>query len=264
MLSTDDFDYNNIDLIITSVHMVISRDCPPTWKLNSPPRKQCALVYVIDGQAEYSFPNRTERSKANDLVFFDVGETYKTNVISDNNYKFIVIAFDWILTELPQNPPFKTVNRVTHTHRILEQFTHIEELWNKKGFGYKLNAKSNILNLIYDLFKEFVKKDLYSPLSEQINAAKVYIDKNYSSQIRIETLAELCGYSSSHFRKKFFEIYGISPVAYLNQVRVEKAKKLLKSGFYQNEEIAELVGFNSGYYFCRMFKKLTGLTPKQY
>lgn len=264
MMNTDFADFNDIDLTITAIDMVLSRDCPPTWKLFTSPRKQCAIVFVIDGAAEYSFDDRTERGAANDLVFFDIGDTYRTNVVSDNNYRFIVIAFSWTPGNSGFNLPFSTVNRLSHARRFLEQFKTIHKIWEEKDFGYIIHAKAMAQILVFELVKELSNRNRHSVSDMQIQEAKTYIDNNYNTPIRIEDLARHCGYSPSHFRKKFNELYGISPVSYINRIRVEKAKQMLKSSFYQNEEIAKLVGFSSSYYFCRVFKKLTGLTPKQY
>lgn len=57
---------------------------------------------------------------------------------------------------------------------------------------------------------------------------------------------------------------GISFVDYLNDVRIEKAKELLKDVKYKTYEVAELVGIPDPHYFSKIFKKYSGMTPSEY
>ena len=91
-----------------------------------------------------------------------------------------------------------------------------------------------------------------------------YVDDYYGSKITIDTLSKIAKLSTSHFRKKFKEIYGIAPLDYVNCLRVEKAKDLLRSELYTQSEIAALCGFENVCYFNKVFKKYTGTTPGKY
>lgn len=55
----------------------------------------------------------------------------------------------------------------------------------------------------------------------------------------------------------------MSPVEYINKLRIKKACELLKSGMYTVSEAAEKTGFTNVYYFSRIFKSITGVNPKK-
>lgn len=86
---------------------------------------------------------------------------------------------------------------------------------------------------------------------------------HYSEKILIETVAEKMGYSKFYFCAKFRAATGITYHAYLNGVRISKACLLLKNNF-SVAEAADKCGFCDSSYFISAFKKIKGITPRQY
>ena len=70
--------------------------------------------------------------------------------------------------------------------------------------------------------------------------------------------------STVYFRRTFTSVYGISPIKYLHNFRIEKAKAILKSDYDTIEQVALSVGYNSIYHFSKMFKLYTGKSPLEY
>ena len=92
-----------------------------------------------------------------------------------------------------------------------------------------------------------------------------YIYTEYTNDnIEISYLSELCNMSESYFRRIFLKNYGISPIKYINNLKIERARELLTSGLYTVSDVAELSGFHDESYFSREFKKHSGKTPKEY
>jgi AraC-like DNA-binding protein len=93
--------------------------------------------------------------------------------------------------------------------------------------------------------------------------AKLFIDINFASNIDLNKIAGEACFSKFHFVRLFKNIYGRTPHQYLTDVRVEKAKEYLAEG----QTVAAAcfnVGFDSVSSFAGLFKRRTGLTPKQY
>lgn len=91
-----------------------------------------------------------------------------------------------------------------------------------------------------------------------------YIDTNFHNDIDFKELARRHNYSFDRFRHIFREHFGISIYAYLTSQRINLAKRLLKSSNFSIARIAYDCGFNSSSQFTNIFKKHTGLTPKEY
>jgi AraC-like DNA-binding protein/mannose-6-phosphate isomerase-like protein (cupin superfamily) len=90
-----------------------------------------------------------------------------------------------------------------------------------------------------------------------------YLEENYAKAITLNDLSALAGMSKYHFLRSFTCQKGISPYSYLQTIRINKAKKLLERGA-PPVEVALLTGFSDQSHFSNFFKKLIGLTPRQY
>ena len=97
--------------------------------------------------------------------------------------------------------------------------------------------------------------------SELLAPALSYIHNRYAEDIPLDELADRCGVSKSHFIRSFKRYVGCTPHEYLLQYRLRQAKRLLLSGDFTVEQIAEDCGFNSASHFARAFRHETGLSP---
>mgnify|MGYP003431983075 CR=1 FL=1 len=91
-----------------------------------------------------------------------------------------------------------------------------------------------------------------------------YIDNHFKENISLEMLAELTHVSKYHMVHVFTEEYGISPINYLIQKRIEEGKKLLQTTDYSLALIGRTLGFSSPSYFSQVFKKHSDITPLEY
>ena len=80
----------------------------------------------------------------------------------------------------------------------------------------------------------------------------------------LRAVATQCGMGYESFRKKFTMIAGPPPGRYALSRRIERSRSLLARSHYTNKELAELLGFHDEFHFAKTFRKMTGLTPRQY
>ena len=106
----------------------------------------------------------------------------------------------------------------------------------------------------------FTKHDKYNNMEKVAE----FIRNNYNKNHSAEYYAEMCNLNKYYFIKLFGEYTGVSPQHFRTQIRIEKAKELLKTTSMHNGEIAELVGYSSSYYFSRIFKTYTGVSPNEF
>lgn len=98
------------------------------------------------------------------------------------------------------------------------------------------------------------------PLYNVIN----YIKEKYYQQIKLNDLAKMAYLSPVYFCSIFKEKYGVSPIQYLQNIRLDNARKLLCNTDESVTKISEKVGFQSVHYFSRFFKAREGLSPNEY
>lgn len=152
----------------------------------------------------------------------------------------------------------------------IEIVNKIIEASSKKAAYYELYIKGclfQMMNIIYinnwikEVQKNFVKG------SENIESTKKvieYISKNYSNEISIDDLAQIANLSKYHFIRTFSSIIGVSPIKYINMVRINEAADLLQSGYSNIMEVANKCGFDNESYFIKTFKTYKRETPNQY
>lgn len=104
----------------------------------------------------------------------------------------------------------------------------------------------------------------YSSGENVLDEVIYYIHRNYRDNLKLETIAPLFGYSSSYLGKIFSKKLGINFNSYVDNVRIDKAKKLLEQDKLKVYEIAEQVGYSNVDYFHKKFKKVTGTSPAEY
>lgn len=88
-----------------------------------------------------------------------------------------------------------------------------------------------------------------------------YLEEHYAEPVSIAQLARLCRLSETHFRRCFRAVFGMAPLAYLNNLRVQKACALLRHSEDSILSVSECAGFATLSSFNRHFKQQTGLAP---
>ena len=96
-----------------------------------------------------------------------------------------------------------------------------------------------------------------------VAVVKRYIEEHYNDTIKLDDLARLVGLTRFSLSKRFRQRVGVSPYQYVCQVRVRRAQAMMREG-RQLTEIAGEVGFFDQSHLARHFKRLCGITPRQY
>ena len=134
-------------------------------------------------------------------------------------------------------------------HKIL-QFQDMQELyvWMKKFLTASVNALES-------------KNMRFSPCISRVVAQ---IEKNFAQDISLKAIAYDLNINAAYLGQRFKLETGQHFSAYVNQIRIEYAKKLLVETNHSLNEVSDLCGYINISYFYNMFKKLTGQTPSQY
>lgn len=121
-----------------------------------------------------------------------------------------------------------------------------------------------IIDFLQEQFNLMMKSVGVSNGTNTLADIKYYINHNYMNDLKLESIAPLFGYSSSYLGKLFSQKEGINFNTYLDHVRINEAKKLLKNPNLKVYEIAAKVGYKDVNYFYIKFRKNTGTSPADY
>ena len=143
------------------------------------------------------------------------------------------------------------------------------EEFSKKSAEYALQIKNYLNMIIISLIRSFnYSSDNVAVSRDRLNSVKntiKYIDTHLSEPITLQMLAENAGMTPNYFSTLFKKISGITLWDYINSRRIEATMQLLKGEKQLNIlEIATQCGFNNTANFNKIFKKVSGLTPKEY
>lgn len=137
-------------------------------------------------------------------------------------------------------------------------------------FLQNLQNINNLDDLCYKLqesvevFTESMFNYIPTKNNELIKKSIGYISKHFAKNLTLEEVASHVHLNSAYFSTVFKQSCGSSFKEYLNMVRIEESKRLLANTDYSVIDIAIAIGFEDQSYFSKVFKKYTGLTPKQY
>jgi len=110
--------------------------------------------------------------------------------------------------------------------------------------------------------KQSLMNDKNTP--RMIQAAVYYIHENYTKPISLNDLCEYLERTPQHIIRIFKNYFHKTPIQYINHFRISRSKDLLQYTSLSVNEISYEVGIESPYYFCRLFKKVEGLTPTEF
>ena len=233
---------------------------PISWKKGTAyayARKFDAISFRVNGDAVYRHGSDEYVAKKNDLLFIPANFDYS---ITANKEEDVLVVhfyienscFDKISVFTPQNPD------------VFERlFREMCKTWRTKPTGYKYKMYSLFYKMLSQMeIQEEQKTERLKP--KKLQLALDYLHENFDSpQTTIEALAAHVGASSVYLRRLFKAAFNKNPLQYLNDMRIEHAESLLRSGYYSVQEVATLSGFNDAKYFSGVYKKKTGNPPSK-
>lgn len=247
------FDFS--DIVIEGIHGIVKKDFGAGDSKAMTMRNSEGILVALEGTLCYEHNGRTFVSDEHHVLVVPRGITY--SFVSLTKSTSIVINFR---TQTPL---------ATDTFFAIAQESSLfaskmEKLWTFRKASYKLKCMS----LLYSFFAEHNQPRNYMPSSkyEIMRPGIHYLEEHYTDpQLRDVDMAEAAGISTVYFRKLFVQKFGIPPMKYVRQKRIERAKMLLSSGFFTTiSDVAADSGFSSLYHFSKIFKQETSLSPSEF
>lgn len=167
-----------------------------------------------------------------------------------------------------QKSLFQTIDNTEHLCAYIKRMLEVRDM----TFANELK-RNGLLKLFFSDFIEQYDKQVAEihlkvshggETSAYIRNAISYISENYSSNIKINELADYIGVNRSYLASSFKKATGYSPKEYLLCLRMEKAKTLLEKTDMPINSIANSVGYTDQLAFSRMFKRYSGVSPRAY
>lgn len=125
-------------------------------------------------------------------------------------------------------------------------------------------ASALAYQLAMTLLSESGHQAAASQRNPAIDLAKQWAKRHATTAIGVDDLARIAGLSRHHFSRQFAKSEGISPAAYITDVRMRQALRLLRDAELAINDIAQACGYDDPAYFCRVFRRSIGVSPGEF
>ncbi|QDU60302.1 HTH-type transcriptional activator RhaR [Planctomycetes bacterium Pan216] len=135
----------------------------------------------------------------------------------------------------------------------------------QRAEGWRTLIRGHFLVLVSALARLYAQQsqNAQAPIVNMANVVS-HIQRTFRGPLRIEELAKIAHLSPSQFRRNFKRTYQVTPVQFINELRVHEACELLRRPQAEIKRIAAETGFASSSFFATQFKRITGLSPSEY
>jgi AraC-like DNA-binding protein len=252
-----------LDFTVTRVPIAYYRNYPKGYSLTMKSRSSHGLTLILKGELEMTLPDRKITACAGDILLQRSGDAYGLYCPSDSGVEYVVISYqvdceEALLSLLPDRF-FAT----EHLNRYRHAFENVTRVFSSFGVCHKPLLRALVQEILCNIIRDNYP-NILSFEKNPVEHAKQYMGQYFNRDLTADHIASVVGVSPSHLRALFQKSEGISPIRYLNRVRVERAKEMLSSGMFALSEVADACGFQNVYYFNRVFKTHVGIPPGKY
>ena len=237
-----------------------------TFDFSTCPRPHFCMGLITKGSAEFTDKtnNNVIKLSTGDIVFVPMGARYISSWYGDE-IEYISMHFIFGAPSLFARENSYLLQKIAPNDYVSMQNTFECIIKNYSDNDREiLLALSKFYFVLSEITPKLAKKEniIFNP---KIISSIQYIEQHYHDRITIEELATNVQMSVSRFFPFFKRELGVTPIDYINNYRISQAILLLIGHKSKSiEDIAELTGFESSAYFRRVFKKNTGISPREY
>jgi len=228
----------------------------------------CIMQYTISGKGLYEDTKGVFLIPAEHAMLVSVPEEHRYRFPGGKiPWEFIWIAFTGEYAYKIWNSirgKFGSIIQFPRTSEPIKILYNIHEKYQKHRIFNRYTSSELVYQLLMSILRFLEHPSVQGDQKTAVDNASCFISEHYMEPIGVEQIAERFNYSREHFSRIFKKYYGISTFELLQRNRIQETIYLLRTSTLSVKEIARKAGFDSASYFCRVFKKITGISPAQY
>lgn len=228
------------------------------------------LLYIVSGKGHFYFHGEDRVAYAGHMVLIQPRQEQRYEYFGEDKPEVYWVHFTGsdvknILRSyhIPMDDPiFYSGASSTYSYLFKEM---INELQNcKTGYEDLLAMYLRQIFLLVQRTRQEERPTVSTYIQEEMEFARRYFNEHYNEPISIQEYAESRNMSVCYFQRNFKQIVKHTPMQYLLTIRVNNAASLLETTDYSMAEIAAIVGYEDPLYFSRLFRKIKGVSPRDY
>jgi AraC-like DNA-binding protein len=237
--------------------------CEPGWEWRAPPLLDYLLWYVLDGVGTMRLGERAWELRAGACFVFPPGAQPHGSQDADRRLVIFGMHFDFVdqhgqaWPEPPTMPPGHTL-RNSSFFSLLAQ--HADTCWRRGHEAGRLQSHVFLQAMLLQLWEEAFQP-APAPADLVLDQVVRAIQAEPGRRWRVEELAEQVHLSRAQFARRFQALVGRSPVHFIIQTRLERARLLIEETDMSLGQIAEVLGYQDLAFFSRQYKRYIGQPP---
>ncbi len=243
----------------------------------------CELLYCDRGSITVNAENYSGPVSDNQIIIHRPNEMHSLSCDEDIAPNVIVIGFECNCSELESlshNPVTLSGEQKKMIADAMKEgmsvyappydLPNLPEMKRREDFPFgadqmiKLKLEALLISLIRGSKQNPDSQNSEVREQNRLEAIHNYITENYTEKILLDNICFIFGTNKTTLCKDFKSEYKTTVLNYINALKIREAKALLRQNKLSVTEISERLGFNSIHYFSRLFKKITGQSPKEY
>ena len=243
------------------------------------------MVYVDKGKVQVRRDEEELILKQGELLFHQPNEFHSIRSL-DSSQNFFVISFSSASPAMAYFEKRRTqldatlkpylssiIKEAEKTYNIPKNDPNLRKLHRKENapLGGEQLIQTYLEQLLIFLLRTITKEGSLVSFPKKgsqedplVEAIKQYLAQHISDTIRVEDICNEFDYSRSYLNKRFQNETGISLAAYMNTLKIEEAKRMIRESKLNFAQISEYLSFDNPQYFSRVFKNHTGMTPTEF
>ncbi|WP_101757089.1 AraC family transcriptional regulator [Oceanicoccus sp. KOV_DT_Chl] len=238
-------------------------------RMDRPIHSDQLIIYCTDGEGLIQVGNDSQLIKRGDMLVLPKNIAHRYQATTNSPWTIYWVHFDGLLSNhflaplVPDGQAF-SVLPLGIQPKLVADFEALLEVrrtgYNPRNFVYASNQLRQILSFLG------ASGHLANNQAEQLNLDAIHamMQENLHGQLSLDTLAKKVQLSKYHFSSKYKSITGQSPIQHFLHLKMEHACYLLDISGNSVKEISRSLGYEDNFYFSRLFKKIIGVSPRQY
>lgn len=230
------------------------------------------LIYCVSGSGKLQYQDKKRTIERGDLVIIDPNTPFTFTIsnsskVAENTVYWINFTGD-LAHDFAQRLLMKMDMGVAHAgvlNNIVSDFDHLLALGARGYTATNVIHAVHILQQALSFLALQLRLTMFNNSSSfDLEAVEALMRNSLHQELSLDTLAHYSQLSKFHFAKKFKELTDSSPIQHFINMKIQHACSQLDNSDVAIKDIASGLGYSDPYYFSRLFKKLVGISPKQY
>lgn len=227
----------------------------------------CHLIHVLQGRTRLVIAGQERMIGSNRVISIPPMTPYMCTRPPGKPLE--MINYHYHLTDMTGRPLYYHV-RLPLTFRpaslplIHQRLLRWHDTWITAGHAERVGISSHLHHLTATYLQDHAVATPTEDIDDAMYRLKQQLDSTFARHFDADWYAEKCQLSASQMNRRFRQAFGISPNQYWQQARLIHIQEVLANTDMPIQDIAARCGFTSAYYFSRWFRKMTGVSPRQW